>query len=223
MTYIKMSINQLVDFNKSSLNKKLRIIKDQKKINPFRIGWYQTPRSRFKRSFGQNGNIEPILEGIDTLKKRVAKTPFQINNKMVSLEAMQRYLKMEIPKILRNPIEVYKKTVIKSIYVNDVEITVSPDIVFTTEIDDETYMGAVKFHISKGNIFDREQSTQVAAAIYKYLNDVYSSDGIMVLPELCASLDVFGGTFTTAPENFYESYNELENACEELKILWLAA
>ncbi|QNJ97708.1 hypothetical protein [Constantimarinum furrinae] len=223
MNKVKISINQLVDFRLATQNKKLRILRDQKKVNPFRANWYQMSRSRIKKSIATGGDLEPILAGIQELKNRRKLTPMQLNNRNVSIEAMQRFLSIKIPKIFNNPITVVKNVQHKSINIQGVEVIISPDLIFRAEIDGLTYYGAIKLHISKNNVFDRTQSKQVAAALYKFMDDNVKESKGKVLPEFCISLDVFGDKFTSAPKNFIKCYGELERVCEEIKFLWPAA
>ena len=110
---------------------------------------------------------------------------------------MRRYLTMKLPLFLSNhKYKIVKKTISKSVLVNGVEIITSPDVIFKLSIENITYVGAVKIHIAKTNVFDYSQQKSVATTIYQYLKEVVAVEGEQVNPELCLSIDVFGGRYS---------------------------
>lgn len=220
----KISVNPLVDFSKGSESKKRRIIRDQKDPSIFRIGWYQTSRACIKKSLVNKGEKEFLIEGINRLKNKIAKKPQQIVNRKVSIDAMRRFLGFKIPSVFKNHnLEIIKEKNIKSTFINNVEITVSPDIIFLIEHEGNRYIGAVKLHLSSRNIFDSKQSRIIATILNKYLNELSYKYNAEVLPELCLSIDVFGSTSISAPKDFVKSIKEIEVICEEIKSLWKVA
>ncbi|CAM4165823.1 Restriction endonuclease [Zobellia roscoffensis] len=224
MSLYQISINQVADFRNSSFAKKKRIIRQQKEPSPFRIAYYQLPKARIKKSLERCGDLEPVLLGIEELKQRTLMKPRQINDRKVSLEAMRRFLSMSFPAILKNKeYQVIKKPPIKSVFINGVEVIISPDIILKMRIDGKTYLGGLKIHIAKTNVFDYSQQKAVAVAIYKYLKDVVASEEEMVDPLLCYSLDVFGRGIVSAPMDVTETLGDVEMICEEIKSLWTAA
>lgn len=219
-----ISVNQFADFSKATEASKRRIIRQQKEPNKFRVAWYQLPKARIKKSIENNCDLEPILKGVEELKKRVPNSSRQENNKMVSLEAFRRFVNIKLPDLLKNvPHEVIKKVNSKSININGVEVIISPDVIFKLKLNDKIYIGAVKVHISKNNIFDNEQSRYISSLIYKYLNEVVVKDDEEVLEELCLSIDVFGENVISVPKNLTKSIAEIEVICEEVKSIWNAA
>ena len=218
---INISINQLVDFSTATDSKKRRIIRDQKSPDTFKVAWYQTPRACIKKAIVNNGGSDPIFEGIERLKTRIAKKPQQIQNRAVSLEAMQRFLNIKLPIIFKNhSCEPIKERLVKSTFVNGVEVIVSPDIIYKIVLGGKAYLGAVKLHISKNNVFDTKKSSKVSAILYKYMKELSENYEAEVLPELCFSIDIFGERAVTTPLNFSSSILELEVICEEIKFLW---
>lgn len=221
MSRYQISINQMADFQKSSDAKKKSIIRQQKDPNPFKIAYYQLAKARIKKCFERNGDLEPILLGIDELKKRTLTKPRQINDRKVSLEAMQRFISLKLPTILNSQkYEIVKKPPFKSVILNGVEIIISPDVLIRMKVDGQVYLGALKIHIAKSNIFDYNQQKAVAVAIYKYLKDVIAQKGEIVNPNLCFSLDVFGRGVVSAPSNTNRIIKEILLSCGEIKALW---
>jgi hypothetical protein len=219
-----ISLNQLADFSQSTLAKKRSIIKQQKTPNSFKIAYYQLAKARIKKVIANKGDIQPVLDGIEELKSKTLTKPRQINDRIVSLDALQRFVSFQIPSLLKDyEYKVLKNVESKSIVIKGVEVIVSPDLIIEIEIDDKKYLGALKTHISKGNKFDRKQQTYVASALHKYLESEVAKIGEVVLPELCISIDIFGEGIVTSPINITEKINDIEVMCEEIRKMWDAA
>lgn len=219
-----ISINQFVDFSKGSESKKKTIIRQQKEPNKFLISLYQTSRASIKKSLANNGDIRPTIEGLERLKSRVPVKPRQELNKTISIEAIQRYMKIKIPSILRNhKIDIIKKPSIKSIFIEGVEVLISPDIIYTMVYKNQKYIGGVKIHISKRNVFNIEDSKMVSLLIEKYLKIIEKEYNAQVLPELCFSLDVFDGRMVSSPKNKFPFLIKIKNTAKEIKSLWKIA
>ena len=103
-------------------------------------------------------------------KNKIVDKPQQITNRKVSIEAMKRFVSFKIPSVFKNHnLEIIKEKDIKSTFINNVEVTVSPDIIFIIEHNNKRYIGAVKLHLSSRNIFDSKQSRYIATILNKYL------------------------------------------------------
>ena len=143
---------------------------------------------------------------------------------MVSLEALNRFINLKLPSLLCDfQHEVIKKPKIKSIILNGVEIIISPDVIIRLELDGKKYLGAVKIHISKNNVFDNIQSRYISALLFKYLKEVVAKDDEEVLEDLCLSIEVFGGSIISVPNNLPTTVNEIEVICDEIKLIWNVA
>lgn len=221
MAEYKISINQLATFSKVSDARKRAIVKQQKNPPPILVGRYIMAKARIKKAIGNKGDILPILDGIEVLKQRNPDTPWKKNDKSVSIEAMERYIKMSLPNILKeHKYEIEAKPKVRSFYVADVEILVSPDLIIKVFIDDKWFIGGVKLHVSKSELFDKEQSKYVATCIYQYLDLVFEDDENIVLPELCFSVDVFADSIISAPKKIVKTLQEIETMCLEIKQIW---
>lgn len=218
-----ISINQLANFRNSSEKARRRIIAQQLSPDKFRIPWYQLTKARVKKSLESKGDLQPIFDGIDILKKRNALTNRQKRDKQVSLEALERFVEMQLPKFI-NEIEYSTlKPNQKVIQIEGVSVVVSPDIIIKGTINGKTVYGAVKIHISKGKPFDFEQSKLVSHLIYQYLINEVADDSSEVIPEFCLSLDIFGNRITSADKNDKSIDEEIKVLCLEFKNLWKAA
>ncbi|UPT71867.1 MAG: hypothetical protein M0D53_06075 [Flavobacterium sp. JAD_PAG50586_2] len=221
MPEYKISVNQLASFSISSDNKKRSIVKQQKNPPKVLIARYGLAKARIRKAIANYGNIQPILDGIQELKNKNPETPLAIVDKAVSIEALERFIKMKLPSFLQDNIyEILKKPKINSFIVSEVEIIVSADLIIKVFIDGQAFLGGVKIHIAKGNVFDREQAKYVSTCLYQYLDLMFENTGIVVLPELCLSVDVFAETFFTAPTEIEKTLEDIETMCIEIKRIW---
>ncbi len=227
MEYLKrrgnvvISINQLADFSKATDLKKQRIIKQQKEPREFLVAWYQLPKARIKKSIANNCDLAPVINGLEELKARKPMKQRQVVDRMVSLEALNRFMRIKLPSLLKSaPQEIITKVSSKSIMLNGVEIIISPDVIFKLKIDGITYLGAVKVHISKNNVFDNKQSRYISSLINKYLTEVVAGENEKVLQELCLSIEVFGEKVISVPKNLPKAISDIEVICEEIKLIW---
>lgn len=220
----KISINPLIDFFKGTEAKKKSVIRNQKEPSVIMVGWHQTSRACIKKSLSLNGDKSPIIEGSNRLKLKVVEKPRQVQNKFVSLEGMQKYLNIEIPEMLKNHnLTIIKKRTIKSTFIKGVEITVSPDIVFTMDYKGRKYIGGVKIHLSKGNIFDNQELKIVATILHKHISEIAEKYNAIALPEICYSMDVFGERIISSSKKPERILSQVKNICDEIKRFWNVA
>lgn len=222
MVEYKISVNQLASFSRSTDSKKRSIVKQQKNPPAILVGRYGMAKARIRKAISTNGDIQPILSGIEVLKARTPDTDWKKNDRHVSIEAMERFIKMKLPSVLQDhKYEILPKLKTKSFYVNGVEILVSPDLIIKALIDGQYFVGAVKIHVSKNDLFDSAQNRCVTTCIYQYLDLQFDNSlDVFVLPELCICVDVFADTFRNAPENIENTLVEIEVMCEEIKKIW---
>lgn len=197
---------------------------NKKKPDTFRIAHYQLAKARMKKALQLNGELTPILNGIKELNSRSLEKKRQINDRKVSIEAMERFIKLKLPKLLSNSkYEVVKPSKKKSFELKGVDIIVSPDVIIKIDVDGQIVIGGFKLHVSKSNAFNREQQQIVSSSLYKYLETEIAIDGEIVLPELCFSLDIFGNGFVATSSNYENTIKNIESLCEEIKMYWNVA
>ncbi|MCF8297002.1 MAG: hypothetical protein K9J13_05585 [Saprospiraceae bacterium] len=223
MKNYKISLNQLADFSDSTESAKKRIIAQQQRPDPFRIQWYQLSKARIKKSIEHNGDLKPIHEGIKTLMERVPSNNRQASDKTVSIEAMERFVKMKLPEILQEIDYTVIKSKVKSFMYSNVNIIVAPEIIIKGELNGKTVIGGIKIHISKNKPFDLRKSQYVASTIYKFLNKEVALENETVMPELCYSLDIFSNRIVSAEQNNDYVFKEIDKIIEEIKFIWDAA
>lgn len=221
---MQISINPLAEFAFASEAKRKTIIRNQKEPSIFKIPWYQLAKARMRLAIAKKGDLQPILDGIDELKNRRLTKVRQINDRKVSVEALERFLEMKLPSVLKDidyeVIKKPKKSDARPLLVKGVEVIVSPDVIIKTTINGQSYLGAVKIHVAKTNTFESKQLKHIASATYMYLDHVIANDDTLVHPDLCLAYDIFGNRIVSAPQNISVGIREVEMLCQEVKEVW---
>ena len=220
MPQYHISVNQFAEFSKASPARKARIVKQQIEVNKFLIPWYQLAKGRIKKYFNNVKDIEPILSGIEKLKIKHVKNKRQETDRKVSIEALERVIKLHIPDILRNINYIIIKSEEKAIFVDEVAINISPEIIIKAEINGQICYGGLKIHVCKGKPFDQVQSSYVAVLLKKFIEQNVAKDNGIVIPELCFCLDVFSDRLISSPIDSKLYNREIKEFCKEIKKIW---
>lgn len=225
MKEYKISVNQLADFTRGSEAKKRSIIRQQKNPAKIIVARYGLAKARCRKFIALRGDISPVLLGIEQLKAKKTETDWQVNDKKVSLEAMERVIKLKLPNLLQDldSYEILPKFPFNYFIFSGVNIIVSPDLIVKGTIGGKTYIGAVKIHVSKSTPFAADESKYVGTCIYNYLSSFVKDEDIIVLPELCLCIDVFADSIISAPKNIDYVNSKLGEYCLEIIKIWDAA
>lgn len=218
--YYTISINPLAEFIKATDARKKRIIEQQKKPSPIIVNWYQLAKSRMKKFIINNADYETIDDAILTLKNRKGLNQRQVIDRQVSLEALERFIKLKIPNVLQEKDIEFYKFKNKSIIYQNVEITVSPDVIFSIKRDGIKHYGAIKLRVSKSKTFDNDQQNLIASTLYEYLKQNIIDNKSVIEPDLCLSLDVFGNGYKALNANSNDTLVNYKSYFEEIKNIW---
>lgn len=218
--YYTISINPLAEFIKATDTRKKRIIEQQKKPSPIIVNWYQLAKSRMKKFIINNTDYETIDDAILTLKNRKGLNQRQLIDRQVSLEALERFIKLKIPNVLQEKDIEFYKFKNKSISYQNVEITVSPDVIFSIKRDGIKHYGAIKLRVSKSKPFDNDQQNLIASTLYEYLKQNIIDNKSVIEPDLCLSLDVFGNGYKALNANSNDTLVNYKSYFEEIKNIW---
>lgn len=219
MSY-KISINEFVKYKTSTEKGKQRIIKNQKIPNPILIPWYQLAKARIKKYLANPIDISPITTGIEVLKDRKPTNKRQKSDYTISIEALERVAKLKLPKLLKDyPYEAFKSAE-KTIEINNVIISINPELIVKAKIDGKIVYGGIKVYLSKTKPLKLEQAKLASALLYHFLSLNIAQEDEIVLPELCFSYDVFGGRMVSAEENLTEINENILTMCDEIRAKW---
>lgn len=219
MKNCEISINQLAEFYDATQRRKTTLVEQQIVPNKVLLPWYQLAKAKIKKSIEQQGDLTPINEGISQLLNQQPDKDWKHHNKFVSIEALQRFVSMKLPKVLQNVNYQIIKPEKKIFYIHGVAIKVAPEVIVKVNVNGRAIIGAFKIHIKKKH-FSKQQAELVANILYRYLNEEVADKNEEVLPEYCFCLDVFSERIIHANKKDAENLETLKNLCVEVKEIW---
>ena len=219
MSIFTISINQLVEASLSTNKGKARIVKQQLQVNRILIMWYRLAKKRMKEYFFDVSNITILNDAIKEIKALPEEKKNAARDKQVSVEAILKVKNMRFDNILVEGYEVIKLKD-TSIEIEDIRISVNPDMVFRYREDGVIKIGALKFHVSKSKPFDLQQSKLVANLLKVFLKEKVASANEIVDEQLCWAYDVFSDRLLHAEKDVALSGKEIKKLCLELKEIY---
>ncbi len=220
MSKPRLSLNQFTKFSIASEARKLSIIKDQLKPSKFMTQRYVSAKSSIRKFLIEGSDLNQIYEGIEKQIKRETKTDWQKNDRQVSIEALQKIVKIKVVRALKGiKFEVIKPE-IKLIAINDVDITVSPELIIKMFVNGKIIYGGAKLHIAKTKPFTLKQCSYASTLLCEYIKTNIAKPGEIVDPKLCLFIDVFSERIVPASEEYVEELNEIRDLCLEVKKIW---
>ena len=216
MSIFTISLNQLVEASLGTSKGKTRIVKQQLQVNRILIMWYRLAKKRMKEYFSDVSNTAILNNAIAEIRALPEEKKNAARDKQVSIEAIVKVRDMRFDNILVEGYEVIKLKD-TSIEIEDIRISINPDIVFRYREDGVIKIGALKFHVSKSKPFDLQQSKLVANLVKAFLEEKVVAEGEIVDEKLCWSYDVFAERLLGAEKDSQISGLEVKNLCKELK------
>lgn len=215
----EISINQLAEFSEATPKRKTKIVENQITPNPVLLPWYQLAKARIKQSIEQQGDLAPISDGISRLVNQEPEKDWQKHNKFGSIEALQRFVAMKLPSVLKGVDYEILRPKQRQYLINGVLIKVAPEVVVRASVNGRTLIGGFKIHIKKKH-FSLQQSKLVANIMYRYLSEVVAKKDEEVLPEYCFCMDVFAERILPANRNEAEKLDTVHGLCDQIKEIW---
>lgn len=217
--FIQISLNPLAEYVFASETRKDTIIKQQKKPQIIMVVPYATARARMKKFFKDGFSHEAIISGIEYLQGKKPVKDFWINDRKNSIEALRTFLTLQFPRFDNLKCSFTTKNN-KFWLIDDVEVRIAPDLIIRGVKDGKRFIGGIKFHISKGQQFDREKALIAATALKLFLVQKEATEEELVDSDFCLSVEVFGERITPAPDNHIGFEEKIKEACQDLKKRW---
>lgn len=216
-----ITLNQFAEYSAARTDKaKNRIIKQQENPDKLRIIWYQLAKGAIKKHLRNVKDKTPLYRAIEKLLARETKDKHKLNDKKVSIEALERMVELNIARYFKD----YKYEVIKTnpqpVNIDGVSIRISPEVIVKIIIDGKTVFGGVKIHISKRKPFAYRQCQYSSVLLSKCITDNFAKDGETVLPELCLTVDVFSNRVVPAKVDFSLEISHIQFICNDIKARW---
>jgi len=216
---IHISLNPLAEYVFASDSRRETIIRQQKKPQKIMIIPYSTARARMRKFFKDGFSYEAIISGIEYLQGKKPEKDFWKNDRKNSIEALRTFITLQFPSFKNLKCSFTTKNN-KFIFIDDVEIRIAPDLIIRGIKEGQPFIGGIKFHISKGQQFDRDKALLAATALKLFLLKNEATEEEYVDPNFCLSVDVFGERIAPAPKNHIGYEEKIKEACRDLKNRW---
>lgn len=217
----KISINQLAEYIVSSPSKRQAIIRDQLRPPVYKVGYYDIAKKTVSNFISNGMKDEGILEqAIKNLEQAVSQTEQEEKENSLNIQAIDSFW-MSYDKI--NLIEGCTfKTIPKScpkLLIENVEISVLPDNLFSGTYRRKEIIGAVKLYIRKNDPLNELRGSYTSLLLQKWLLD--NNDGSFeTCKAFCQTFDIFGGDIHLSPSAFIMRMRDVTAACKEINMWW---
>lgn len=215
-----ISANQLAEFAVSTKKGKARILHQQVVPNKVLIPWYQSAKGSIKRYFKNVTDHKPLKEGIKKIQEKRPKNKRQLSDKTISLEVLKKMSDMHLEKYFVGITYEVVRPITKTLSIKQVDIGISPEVIFKFTHKGQVCYGAIKIHISKNKPFSLNQCQQVSALLKKYLKTKIIKRSENVVPSVCLCIDIFANRVVCALEDDIKTINDIESLCNEIKSEW---
>lgn len=217
----RISINKLGEYLVASAARRRAILNDQKYPSVFITARYEEAQDTIVEYFTSKNREESIIiEKIGDLLNKKSKSAFELQKAQGCADALEFFYDnsdlLDIPAEAKitSGLSSYKK-----LKVQEVDVSVRPEIILRGENKKGKYIGAVKFYFSKTYELNDNSGEYIATIVHKYLDDNICTDEKCDL-KYCYVFDVFNKKIYTAPKSFKRRRNDIDAACEEIKIRW---
>ena len=212
-------MNSLIDFIEASDCKKRNIVRNQKNPPIIKAAKYSSVRHVFSKYSLNDFDDQVLKDTFERIKKRDTSTQWRKDDVRDSIAAIRHFIRMNFPSTLKNINCSFAKATIKECWLSGVQIHVSPDMIIKWVKNDKTYVGAVKFRISKSKL-DSTSGITAAALLTHYLKEYYQDENVIVAPQYCLYVDIMEELIYSAPSDSSFPMSRLVKACDEINILW---
>ena len=218
MEKVKISINKLGEYLTANPSRRKRIIKDQKNPKGFIVVRYKDARNALIDFFVKGEGDKKYIEAkIRDIIDKTAQSKLMEQDKNLSIEALELFQLSNISLDLENQ-KVISDSVKTRIDIKGVSVSVFPDVIIHGLDKGKPFIGAIKLHFSKGNRLNTNSGSYVSTMLRMYLEAKYPK--VRINLKYCVAIDVFDAKAYCASSSWKMRKRHLEDACEEIKLMW---
>lgn len=216
----RMSVNKLGEFLTTTSPKRQRKILEQLKYpdeHRFTFTGYNEARSAIN-SYILNGFDEQIL--LDAIAVQEGKSELERDNFTdSSIKALTQVLESNalsdsgfafLPYEGDNP----------KLNIQGVEVSVYPDFIVHSETSRNSYIGALKIHLSQSGHFGDEGAKFISSIIYDFVDKHVEKGDRALRNTNCLSYDVFTDSFIECPRSIVRRWQDIEAGCQNIVAIW---
>jgi hypothetical protein len=214
----RISANKLGEYIHSAPHRRNEIVKNQKYPKGFVVTRYNDAKSTIVDFFIRGkGNKEFVETKIKSLIHKSYASNFRNQDNALSIQALEIFKGTNLIDLERYSLNRFCRG-LEKLSVQGVEIGIEPEVLIKGSFRGIDFVGAIKIHISKSHPLNADSGKYVASMLHSFLEKNYTE--VKIRPDFCISLDIFTGSYFTAPRSFKLLRKEIEAACNEIRLLW---
>lgn len=216
----RISVNKLGEYlatNKAS--RRQRILQDSKFPPTFQVIRYDPTREIIQRFLsGAIANTQFLQQEIDKYSTLKTSNDFEERMKKSNVEALGIFVKLAPTLDFGDANLGIGQHAPQRLPINDVSISVRPDLTLTVSKKGAGGRGAIKLNISKGAVHTLDSADYAGTVLRHYLTGQHGADECDY--RLCYTLDVFGKKLAISPKAVTNRMKDVEAACAEIARQW---
>lgn len=214
----RISLNKLGEYLTANPSRRRTILHDQKYPSDFIVTRYNDAEKAIT-DYIVDQNTLVLDSALRELEQKTIATEWEAQTQALNREAIYSFY--EIADQIQFDGCVLEKTVrtaVNSVVIENVTVSVRPEIHITKQTKDKTLSGAVKLYFSKTNSLANESGLYIASMLMKYLQ--CNRQNNMPHRKLACVIDVFGQTPHFAPATNIMRMRDITAACMEIGAMW---
>lgn len=219
----RISANQLAEYVLASPTRRQAILRNAKYAPTFLVIRYSAAREAICRYLTDDARpIGPLLTAENTLMQLAASggSSFQQNDAALSAEAIKAFRSMSIQNQIPHVTFAANTQPLPKLTISGVDVSIRLDLV--ARDNGKGLVGGAILQTSKAVASKswRDDHSKVVASLVWMLSSEHLKALGTVDRKVCMSIDVFGGEFICAPNNYKRKLNDVTASCSEIAALW---
>ncbi|MCP9237085.1 hypothetical protein [Lewinella sp. JB7] len=215
----RISLNKLGEYVEASLARRKAIVKDAKYPPVIKVARYSEVRTDITAYFTSGYDDNVLKAAIKKFEEKKPESPWHEQNQRGSIDFLELLPVLELPDLHGFDVLAYKGDNPK-MNIAGVDISVNPDAIIKGHIKDKPVVGAIKYYTSKGVRIGEEGSKTIATLLSKFVEENLLQGEEKVCHDFCLSVDFHGEQVYSAPKAFKRRLQNVETACEEIRLRW---
>jgi hypothetical protein len=216
----RISLNKLGEFLTTNPARRRKILVDQKYPKDFVVTRYNDAEKAIINYLFDNKHDTSILDSaLDTIDKKYVKTDWEAQTRSLNYDAIDSFYD------IADQIDYSKCSLEKGIkgesnyiMVEDVGVSIRPELFIYKVKGEDKNIGAIKLYFSKTFELSDEAGEYIASFIMEYLRTTKSA--LTASNKLCNVIDVFGQKVFMAPISYKRRMLDIKAACQEISAIW---
>lgn len=216
----RISLNKLCEFMTASIPRQRRILRDQKFPADYLRVFYREAQEAVASCIASGlEDVVAVERQIDILNQKSPDTVGAQRRLASNVDALESFLRMLDSVDLSGAQPRLAPNDAPKLMVRNVQISVRPEILLSTEGRSGPLVGAVKLHFPRTNPLNEQAAGYVSAVLQEWCA-VHMQDEGQASGPLCCVADIGSETFYGGVRATRQRMRDIEEACETIAALW---